>query len=105
MVGRVEVEDPPGAPLGPVPEDLLADLGPRVGPDHAAVLDAQGGVAQQPDGVVVPEERPQAEGRPLHRVGGAELRVLRVRVLGEARLEGIEGFRLTGHISHSGNQP
>ena len=46
---------------GRSPEDLLADLGPRVGPDHAAVLDAQAGVAQQPDGVVVAEERPQAE--------------------------------------------
>ena len=105
VVGRIEVEDPPGAPLRPVAQDLLAHLGPGFGADHAAVLDAQRRVAQQPDGVVVAEQRPQAERRALHRVGGAELGVLRVRVLGEARVEGIERFRLTGHISHSGHQP
>ena len=94
-----------GPPLRPVAQDLLADLGARVAPDHAAVLDAQGGIAQQPDGVVVAEQRPEAEGRPLHRVGRAELGVLGVRILREARRERVEGFRLTGHISHSGHRP
>ena len=85
VVGRIEVEDLPGAPLRPVAQDLLPHLGPGVGADHAAVLDAQRRVAQQPDGVVVAEQRPEAERRALHRVGGAELGVLRVRILGEAR--------------------
>ena len=62
VVGRVEVEDPPGAPLRPVAEDLLADSARGLAPDHAAVLDAQRGVAQEADAVVVAEERPQAEG-------------------------------------------
>ena len=37
VVGRIEVEDAPGAPLRPVAEDLLAELGPRVGADRRCV--------------------------------------------------------------------
>ena len=104
VVGRVEVQDLVGAPLRAVAEDLLADLGPRVAADDAAVLHAEARVAQQPDGVVVAEQRPQAERRLLHRIARRELGELRVRVLGEARFERVERFRLTGHISHSGHQ-
>ena len=34
VVGRIDVEDPAGAPLRPVAEHLLAELGPRVGADR-----------------------------------------------------------------------
>ena len=106
VVGRVEVEDAPGAPLGAVRPGSGARISSRgLAPDHGSVLDAQGGIAEQPDGVVVAEQRPEPERRPLHRVGRAELGVLAVRILREARLEGVEGFRLTGHISHSGHRP
>ena len=90
VVGGIEVEDLVGAPLRPVTQDLLPQLGPRVGADDAAVLDAQARVAQDPDGVVVAEQRPEAERRLLDGVGRRELGELRVRILGEARLERVE---------------
>ncbi len=101
VVGGIEVEELVGAPLRAVAEDLLPELGAGVDAHDAAVLDAQAGVPQQADGVVVAEQRPEAEGRLLDRVGRGQLRVLGVRILREARLERVEGFRLTGHISHS----
>ena len=101
VVGGIEVEDLVRAPLRAIAEDLLPELGAGVDAHDAAVLDAQAWVPQQADGVVVAEQRPEAERRLLDRIGGRQLRELGVRILREARFERVEGFRLTGHISHS----
>ena len=63
VVGRVEVEDlrVPRSGRSPRICSRISARGLRA--DHAAVLDAQRRVAQEPDGVVVAEQRPQPERR------------------------------------------
>ena len=62
VVGRVEVEDAAGAPLRPVAQDLLADLGARVGARSTLRSSTlSDGSRSSADGVVVAEQRPEAE--------------------------------------------
>ena len=61
VVGRIEVEDAAGAPLGAVAEHLLPELGARVDALDARVLHAELRITQEPDAVVVAEEHPRAE--------------------------------------------
>ncbi len=84
MVGRVEVQDAAGAPLGAVAEDPLAELGPRVDALDARVLHAELGITQEPDAVVVAEEHPRAEHALLDGVAVDEEPVLAVGIGGEA---------------------
>ena len=55
-----------------------------------AILDAERRVAQHPHDVLVAAEHPRADQAAMHRVLLPQLRVVRVRVLGEARGERVE---------------
>ena len=74
VVGRVDVEDAAGAPLCPLAEDPLPELGTRVHARDARVLHAERRITQEPDAVVVAEEHPRAEQALLDRVAGHERR-------------------------------
>ena len=109
VVGRIEVEDAAGSPLGAVAEHLLAELGAWVDALDARVLHAELRITQEPDAVVVAEEHPRTEQALLHGVVLDEEPVLAVRICGESGLERIEGgpirgagrYRITSHISNT----
>ena len=114
VVGRIEVEDAAG-PAVRRGRRGSARAARRVGSAPGrSVLDAQAGVPQQPDGVVVAEEDPQAEQRSAGSGSCGEQSVLGVGIGREPVGPGVEGgqlagrpgsprrrIRLTGHFSHS----
>ena len=90
VIGRIDVEHAAGAPLGPLTEHLLPQLGAWVRALDRVVLDAELGVTEEPEAVVVAEQHPGPERALLHRVLLEQEPVLGVRVLGEAGLERVE---------------
>ena len=105
VVGRVEVEDAPGAPSVRPAQDLAAHLLAGVDADDGPVLDAQrrgrGAAGRSRRSGRAPRARAGSAApgwwRRARRTAGTDPRRSPPR-------SGLNGFRLTGHISHSGHQ-